>query len=199
VSRRLGVLGGTFDPVHIGHLIMGEAAREQLSLDRVLFVPTGQPWRKSHREITAASHRVEMLRLALAGNEYFELSPLEIDRDGPSYSEITLRALGDENPGADLFFILGRDALDDLPNWHDPSAVVRLATLVVAGREGVASSAGESSALARLKARIVPLDMPVIGVSSTDIRERSAAGRSVRYLVPDAVAEYIGLHGLFRK
>lgn len=196
---RLGMLGGTFDPVHIGHLVMGEAAREQLSLDRVLFVPTGQPWRKSHREITPPLHRVEMLRLALSGNDYFELSLLEIDREGPSYSEVTLAALQGANPGAELFFILGRDALDDLPNWHDPSAVVRLATLVVADREGVASSMPENPAVARLNARVVPLSMPVIGVSSTDLRERAAAGRSIRYLVPEAVAEYIEAHGLYRK
>lgn len=197
MSQRLAMLGGTFDPVHIGHLVLAEAAVEQLGLERIVFVPTGVPWRKSHREITPAPERVEMLRLAVAGNPRFEVSTVEIEREGPSYSEVTLAALKDANPGCELFFILGQDALADLPNWHDPSAVVGLATLVVAGREGVASSANDDVALARLNARIVSVEMPVIGVSSTDVRERVAAGRSVRYLVPDAVAEYIESHGLY--
>lgn len=198
MSQRLAMLGGTFDPVHIGHLVLGEAALEQLELDRVVFVPTGQPWRKSHREITPAPQRLEMLRLAVADNPRFEVSTLEIEHDGPSYSEATLAALKDANPGAELFFILGRDSLADLPNWHDPSAVVGHATLVVADREGVVTSAAESPAVAALNARIVSLRMPVIGVSSTDLRERVAAGNSVRYLVPDSVADYIESHGLYR-
>lgn len=197
MSQRLAMLGGTFDPVHIGHLVLAEAACEQLGLDRLIFVPTGVPWRKSHREITPAPQRLEMLRLAVADNPRFEVSTLEIEREGPSYSEVTLGALRDANPGCELFFILGRDALADLPNWHDPSAVVGLATLVVADREGEQSSAPDNSALARLNARIVSVKMPVIGVSSTEVRERVAAGRSVRYLVPGAVAEYIESHGLY--
>lgn len=198
MSRRIAMLGGTFDPVHIGHLVLGETAREELALERVIFVPTGQPWRKSGREIAPAADRLEMLRLAIAGNPAFEVSTLEIDREAPSYSEVTLAALRDANPGAELYFILGQDALADLPNWHDPSAVVSLATLVVAGRGDGASAAEDDPALARLKARIVRLQMPVIGVSATDIRARVKEGRSIRYLAPDAVADYIEGRGLYR-
>ncbi|MEK7247543.1 MAG: nicotinate-nucleotide adenylyltransferase [Chloroflexota bacterium] len=196
--QRLGMLGGTFDPVHIGHLVLGEAAREEIGLDRVIFVPTGHSWRKSDREITPAGHRLEMLRLAVAGNPNFEVSTLEIEREGPSYSEVTLAGLRDSNPGAEMFFILGRDALADLPNWHNPSAVVSLATLVVAARGEDMSPASEDSALARLNARIISLKMPVIGVSATDIRQRVHDGRSIRYQAPDAVAEYIEARGLYR-
>lgn len=195
---RLGMLGGTFDPVHIGHLILGEAAREELGLDRVIFVPTGHPWRKPDREITPAADRVEMLRMAVAGNPYFEVSMLEVEREGSSYSEVTLAALRDANPGAEMFFILGRDALADLPNWHDPSAVVSLATLVVASRGDDISSVSEDSALARLNARIVSLKMPVIGISATDIRRRVHDGLSILYQSPDAVAAYIESHRLYR-
>lgn len=196
---RIGMLGGTFDPVHIGHLALGEAAREDLGLQRVIFVPTGHSWRKPGRDIASGADRLAMLNRAIAGNSHFEVSPLEVEREGPSYSEVTLAALQDANPGAELFFILGRDALADLPNWHDPSAVVRLATLAVADREDAGPSAQEDRALVRLKARIVRLTMPRIGISASELRERAAAGRSVRYLVPDGVAEYIREHGLYRR
>jgi nicotinate-nucleotide adenylyltransferase len=197
MSERLGVLGGTFDPIHVGHLILAESAREQLQLSRVIFVPTGHPWRKSGRAITAGADRLEMTRLATGDNPHFEVSTLEIEREGPSYSEITLAAIRDQDAGADLFFLLGRDALVDLPNWHDPSAVVGLATLVVADREGVEPPGVDDSALDRLNARIVSVRMPVIGVSATDIRDRVRVGRSIRYLVPHAVADYIESHGLY--
>ena len=192
------MLGGTFDPVHIGHLILGEAAREELGLDRVIFVPTGHSWRKPDREITPAADRLEMLRLAVAGNPNFEVSTLEIEREGPSYSEITLAVLRDANPGAEMFFILGRDALADLPNWHDPSAVVSLATLAVAARGDDTSPVSEDSALARLNARIVSLKMPAIGISASDIRRRANEDLSIRYQVPEAVSDYIESHGLYR-
>ncbi|HVP05706.1 MAG TPA: nicotinate-nucleotide adenylyltransferase [Dehalococcoidia bacterium] len=198
MSERVGMLGGTFDPVHIGHLVLGEAAREELGLDRVIFVPTGHSWRKTDREITPAAGRLEMLRLAVAGNPHFEVSTLEVEREGPSYSEITLAALQEANPGAELFFILGRDALADLPNWHDPRRVVELATLAVAERGDMDSPLIEDPALARLNARIAWLPMPEIGVSATDVRARAAAGRSLRYLVPDSVAEYIARHRLYQ-
>lgn len=196
-GERLGMLGGTFDPVHIGHLILGEAAREELGLDRVIFVPTGHSWRKPDREITPAADRLAMLRLAIEDNPHFEVWTVEVEREGPSYSEVTLAALRDANPGAELFFILGRDALADLSNWHNPSAVVSLATLVVAARGDDMSSVTENAALARLNARIFSLQMPVIGVSATDIRRRVHDGRSIRYLAPDAVADYIALRGLY--
>ncbi|MEX0684096.1 MAG: nicotinate-nucleotide adenylyltransferase [Dehalococcoidia bacterium] len=195
---RLGVLGGTFDPVHLGHLVLAETARAELALDRVVFVPTGYSWRKAGREMLPAEQRCEMVRLAIAGDPHFELSTLEVDREGPSYSEVTLEALAEENPGAQLFFILGRDALADLPNWHAPERIVELATLAVATRVKEGATAAPEAALGDLRAHIVWLEMPAIAISATGIRERVRAGRSIRYLVPDAVAEYIAAHGLYR-
>jgi nicotinate-nucleotide adenylyltransferase len=192
------MLGGTFDPVHVGHLVLGEAAREQLGLDRVIFVPAGHPWRKPDRNVSPAGHRLAMLKLAVGRNSAFEVSTLEIEREGPSYSEITLAELQRANPGAELVFILGQDALADLPNWHDPRRVVELATLAVAEREGAESAVGEEPALAALDARIISVRMPVIAVSSSDLRRRVREGRSIRYLVPDEVAGYINQHGLYR-
>lgn len=186
MPARIGVLGGTFDPIHIGHLILGETAREQLSLDRVLFMPTGLQWRKAGREIAAAEHRLAMVRLAIAGNPAFECSTIEVDRAGPSYTADTLEELHGREPGAGLFFIVGRDALEDMPNWVRPERIRELATLAVAARDG--DAAGEGA---------VHLQMPVIGVSATDVRQRVAEGSSIRYRVPPDVEAYIREHGLY--
>ncbi len=195
---RLGVLGGTFDPVQLGHLILGEVAREELALDRVVFVPTGQPWRKSGREITAGADRLQMLRLATEGNHAFEVSSLEVDRPGPSYTEVTLEALQDERPGAELFFILGRDALIDLPHWHDPQRIAELATLAVAERDDTALGGDGEADLSGLHVRLCRLHMARVGITATAIRDNVREGRSIRYLVPDAVAAYIEERGLYR-
>jgi nicotinate-nucleotide adenylyltransferase len=195
---RLGVLGGTFDPVHLGHLILGEAAREELALDRVIFVPAGEPWRKSGREITAGADRLQMLRRATAGNPAFEVSLLEIDRPGPSYTEVTLEALQDERPGAELFFILGRDALTDFPHWHDPQRIAELATLAVAGRGDVPLSDEAEVALPGVHVRLCHLRMPRVDINATAIRDNVRDGCSVRYLVPDTVGAYIEERGLYR-
>jgi nicotinate-nucleotide adenylyltransferase len=195
---RLGVLGGTFDPVHLGHLILGEAARQELALDRVIFVPAGEPWRKSGREITAGADRLQMLRRATAGNPAFEVSLLEIDRPGPSYTEVTLEALQDERPGAELFFILGRDALTDFPHWHDPQRIAELATLAVAGRGDATLGDEAEVALPGVHVRLCHLRMPRVDINATAIRDNVRDGRSVRYLVPDPVAAYIEERGLYR-
>lgn len=194
---RVGVLGGTFDPVHIGHLLLGEMAREQLSLERVLFIPTGQSWRKPQREITGGEHRLAMLRLATQDNPGFGVSSLEVDREGPSYTAVTLEALTERHPNDELFFILGRDALADLPNWHNPARIVELATLAVAERPNAEAPSVTETRLATLDARLASITMPAIGVTSTEIRERIAEGRSVRYQVPDSVSAYIRAHGLY--
>lgn len=196
---RLGVLGGTFDPIHIGHLIMGEAAREQLDLDRVLFVPTGQPWRKAGRVISHGKDRLAMVQLAIEGNPSFEASPIEIEREGPSYSYETLEALANDNPGAELYLILGADALADLPNWRSPERIVELATLAVALRTDGGGGDQSEAALAGFQARVLKLSMPEIGISASVIRERVAHGKSVRYLVAAEVAGYIGEHRLYPK
>lgn len=197
---RLGILGGTFDPPHIGHLILAEEARWRLALDAVLWVPAGDPWRKEGRRIAPAPDRLAMTRLAVEGDPHFEVWDGEVRRDGPSYTVETLAALQAERPDAELFFLLGEDALHDLPNWRDPAGIARLAWLAVAPREW---SAKETVALERLapgiRNRIVHVEMPAIDVSATDLRRRVATGESIRYLVPAKVEAYIYEHGLYRR
>lgn len=192
---RLGVLGGTFDPVHVGHLMLAEEAREQLGLGRMLFVPAGQPWRKAGRQISEAKHRLAMLRVAVDDNPAFEVSELETGRAGPSYTGETLAAIGDNHKDAELFFIMGEDALADLPNWRDPDRIVELAMLAVARRAGAGALSPELVAIA--PGREIWLSMPQIGISSSDIRERVRKRLSVRYRVPDAVERYIREHKLY--
>lgn len=197
---RLGILGGTFDPPHVGHLILAEGARAGLELNKVLFVPAGDPWRKADQDVLAAEHRLAMLRLALASDPYFEVCALEVERPGPSYTVDTLEALHRQHgPNVELYFILGEDALHDLPNWKDPDRIVALAWLAVAPRaqgSGPITSALEA-AVPGTAARIVPVAMPTIDISSTALRARARAGQSLRYLVPLAVEEYIRRHGLY--
>jgi len=193
---RVGVLGGTFDPVHRGHLALARAARDELTLDEVLFVPAGRPWRKAGRIVAPAQDRLAMLRLALAGEAAFRLETMELDRTGPAYTADTLEALRAARPDDELFCILGEDALADLPNWVRPERILELATLAVARREGVPKAAGER--LPGLSERVVWLKMPLVPVSATEIRERVRRGLPVDELVPAAVAAYIREHDLYR-
>lgn len=195
---RLGVLGGSFDPVHLGHLGLAAAAHDQAYLDRLIFVPAGYQWRKADRRMAPAGERCEMVRLAIAGNPHFGLATLEVEREGPSYSDVTLEALKEDRPDAELVFILGRDALADLPNWHAPERVLELATLAVAGRAGDGGPAPSEELPGGLRGRVIWLDMPPVNVSATDVRERVRAGRSIEGLVPDAVREYIAAENLYR-
>lgn len=198
---RLGVLGGTFDPVHLGHLILAEEARGELGLERVLFVPAGQPWRKADRQITPAVQRVEMVRVAIADNDGFELSLLEVEREGPSYTVDTLEALRARHQGSELFFLMGLDALADLPNWRDPQGIIARAWLAVARRPGLEESAALAAVEERvpgLSRRVIWLAMPRIGISASGIRERVRRGKSIRYLVPAAVEAFIRERGLYR-
>jgi len=194
----IGVLGGTFDPIHIGHLVVAEEARLKLGFKEVLFVPAGQPWRKLDRNITPAVHRVEMVRRAIAGNPYFKLCTLEIERPGPSYTVDTLtmlrKQLGSE---ASLFFIIGRDTLAELPLWKEPKKLVQLCRLVVAPRLGSKDLKHLETSIPGLLDQVIQLDMPVIGISSSGIRQRIAQGLSIRYLVADKVAEYIAKQKLY--
>jgi len=194
---RLGVLGGTFDPPHIGHLILGESAREQLELDSVLFIPAGVQWRKAGRAISGVAHRVEMARLAIDDNPAFGLSAMEAERPGPSYTADTLEELAERHPAAELYLILGQDALEDLPNWRRPERILELAWIAVASREVKDPLAREGHPLTGLSARLIRIHMPVVQVSASDIRERVRMGRSIRYLVPPAVEAYIRQHGLY--
>jgi nicotinate-nucleotide adenylyltransferase len=194
----IGVLGGTFDPIHIGHLIIAEEARIKLGLAEVLFVPTGQPWLKQDRDTTPAVHRVEMVRRAIADNPSFKLSTLEVDRSGPSYTVNTLELLQDQlGSETSLFFILGRDTLAELPLWKEPREVIQLCRLVVPPRLGSRDLRHLEEAIPGLLARVVQLDMPVIGISSSGIRHRLAKGMSIRYLVPPGVEEYIAKQRMY--
>ena len=201
---RIGLFGGTFDPPHFGHLALAEWARERLRLDRVLFVPAGSPPHKRERRLSGAAMRVALTRLAVRGNPAFRLSTLEVRRLGPSFTVDTLRALRAAHPGARLFLLMGEDSLDDFRSWHEPAAIRGLATLAVARRPSSdARSPRRAHATARGRARrvdgVVWLDNPGLEVSSSAIRARVRAGRSVRYLVPDAVAAYLARHRLYRR
>jgi nicotinate-nucleotide adenylyltransferase len=195
----IGVLGGTFDPIHIGHLIVAEEARIKLGLKEVLFVPAGQPWLKRDRNITLAVHRVEMVRRAIADNPHFKLCILEVEHAGPSYTVDTLtmlqKQLGSE---ASLFFILGRDTLAELPLWKEPQKLVQLCRLVVVPRLGSRDLKHLETAIPGLLDKVIQLDMPVIGISSSEIRQRITQGLPIRYLVPKEVGEYIVEHELYR-
>jgi nicotinate-nucleotide adenylyltransferase len=195
------VLGGTFDPVHLGHLILADVAREALRLDQLLLMPAAQPWRKSEREVTLARHRLAMLRLAVADNPAFDVSTLEIDRGGPTFTVETLASLRAEMAApADLVLLLGEDALLDMPHWRDPAGILRLARLGVAARPG--SPPIDFDALERslpgVTARVEIVPMPLIDISSTDIRRRVRDGRSVRYRLPRPVQAYIAEHHLYQ-
>ena len=194
----IGVLGGTFDPIHIGHLVIAEEARIKLGFHEVLFVPTGQPWFKRDRDITPAVHRLAMVRCAIADNPYFKICNLEVEHTGPSYTVDTLtmlqKQLGSETS---LFFILGRDTLSGLPLWKEPEKVVQLCRLVVAPRLGSKDLKHLEKAIPGLLDKVIQLDMPLIGISSSGIRQRIAQGLPIRYLVPPEVEKYIAENKIY--
>lgn len=199
---RVGVFGGTFDPVHLAHLVLAEQCREQAKLDQVLFVPAALPPHKQRQALTAFEKRVEMLQLALAGNPAFRIDEIEKDRAGPSYTADTLTEMHQARPVDELFFILGSDSLRDLPLWHDPRRILEMATLLVNVRGDcpVPSEVELRAALQvddRFPLRWQVIDTPPIAISSRDIRKRIAAGRSVRYLLPRAVEAYIADRRLY--
>jgi len=188
----IGVLGGTFDPIHIGHLVVAEEARIRLGFKEVLFVPAGHPWLKLDRNITPAAHRVEMVRCAIADNPHFKLCTLEVERPDPSYTVDTLMMLREQlGNEASFFFILGRDTLAELPSWKEPKKLVQLCQLVVAPRLGAKDLKHLETSIPGLLDKVIQLDMPVIGISSSGIRQRIAQGLSIRYLVPAEVGKYI--------
>ena len=198
---KLGVLGGTFDPIHLGHLAAAEAARSALALDRVLFVPAGDPWLKAGATISPGEHRLAMVRAAIAGVPAYEASTVELDRPGASYTAETLAELqASFGPGTELHFILGADAALDLARWHAPAEVLARCTLVVMGRP--AQGELDLSTLARIApgaaARAVAVDLDM-EVSATEIRRRAAAGESLAGLVPEAVERYIREHKLYEE
>jgi nicotinate-nucleotide adenylyltransferase len=193
---RIGIFGGTFDPVHLGHLILAEQCREQARLDEVLFVPAARPPHKQERELTPFSQRVEMLSLAIAGQPAFRVDELEKDRPGPSYTVDTLAQIKASRADADLYLTLGADTLHDLPHWYEPARVAELAELLVAPRsDWLMLSESELRKSLRLTdgapLRMQWIHLPTIGIASRDLRRRAAEGRSLRYLVPRAVEAYV--------
>lgn len=201
-GSKIGVLGGTFDPIHLGHLIVAEYIREKLGLREVLFVPAGRPWLKlkEEKQVTPAEHRLAMVRLAVASNPHFKVSTMEIDRPGPSYSIDTVLELRTKlEVGAEIYFILGPDALAKLPKWKDPERLLESCHVVGIGRPGHAKTDLRKleASLPAVSQHIVLMDVPQIDISSTDIRKRVAGGLSIRYLVPEAVEKYIAEHRLY--
>ncbi len=203
-SKRIGIFGGSFDPVHYGHLLLAESCREQCSLDQVWFVPAAVPPHKQERHLAEGRHRVEMLKLAVAGNESFDVSTMEIDREGVSFTVETLQQIRDKNADADLFFLLGSDTLNDLPNWREPARICKLATLCTVHRadgpqENFASLESFASRDRIELFRQHMVEMPEMGISSRELRKRIANGGSVRFQMPRAVEMYIETHGLYRE
>ncbi|MDX6649608.1 MAG: nicotinate-nucleotide adenylyltransferase [Solirubrobacteraceae bacterium] len=195
---RLGILGGTFNPPHVGHLLCAQEARVRLDLDAVLLMPVASPPHKPLRDDPGPERRLEMCRLAAAEEDWLEASDLEVSRGGPSYTVDTLEALHDSHPEDELTWIAGGDMALSLPAWRDPERVLSLARFAVAER-GEARRADIERALAGLEGRhsVVFFEMPRIDVSSSTVRDRVAAGLPVRWLVPDAVGAYVREHGLY--
>jgi nicotinate-nucleotide adenylyltransferase len=199
--KRLGVLGGSFDPVHTAHLLVAETVREALALDLVLFVPTGVQPLKQGRPVTPAEHRLAMLELAVQANPCFGISRVGVDREGPSYTVDTVRHLREAwgGDGLQMWFILGADSLASFPMWRDPEGLLSQTRLAVVGRPGVSVDAmGLEERLPGIAASVDRVDAPLVQISATDIRQRVGAGRSIRYRVPDAVREYIEANGLYK-
>jgi nicotinate-nucleotide adenylyltransferase len=195
---RLGVFGGTFDPVHLGHLIIAAEAVHALSLDRLLFVPAALPPHKPASPISAPEHRVSMLEAAIDASPGFSVSRVDLDRPGPHYTVDMLRVVAATFPNADLFAIMGADSLRDLPTWRAPEEIVRLATLVVAGRPSVdVDWADLSATIPGIRERTMVINPPLIGISGTDIRGRVRMDRPIRHQVPALVEAYIRRTGLY--
>jgi nicotinate-nucleotide adenylyltransferase len=199
-SRRIGILGGTFNPPHLAHLLCAQEAYDQLDLDRVLIVPVAQPPHKEAVDDPGPEVRLELCRLAVGDDERFDVSDLEVRRGGASYTVDTLRALHATFPGDELSFIVGGDIAFSLPTWRAPAEVVGLARLAVAEREGArqADILERLATIPRAAERVDFFDLPRMDVSSSLVRRRVAAGHPIRYLVTDPVAAYIAQHGLYR-
>ncbi|MEP6984883.1 MAG: nicotinate-nucleotide adenylyltransferase [Chloroflexota bacterium] len=197
--ERIGILGGTFDPPHIGHLILAQHALDAIGFSRLLFVPAADPPHKQQETKSPVEHRLAMLDCAIVDNPYFAISRVDVDRPGPHYSVDMVRLLQADYPQAELYFIMGGDSLRDLPKWQQPQELIRLCKIAVMRRpQSTISRTMHSDTLPELAERLTIVDAPLIDVSSTAIVSRCAAGNSIRYLVPDAVLAYIKDHQLYR-
>ncbi len=195
--RRVGVMGGTFDPVHHGHLVAASEVQAWFDLDEVVFVPTGEPWQKSGREVSPAEDRYLMTVIATASNPRFWVSRVDIDREGPTYTIDTLRDLHRLMPDAQLYFITGADALGDIFTWRDAEELFNLAHFVGCTRPGYEMDASTLEGIP--DARVTIVEIPALAISSSDCRKRQAAGEPVWYLVPDGVVQYINKYSLYTK
>lgn len=200
---RLGIFGGSFDPVHYGHLLLAESCREQCRLDRIWLLPAANSPHKLSQRPVEARHRVEMLRLAVGGHPTFEVSTLEIDRGGVSYTVDTLATIRQQLPQAALYLLMGADTLEDLPHWRQPGRICELATLVTVRRAGLPppnfDALRQIAAPAQLDAcEAHQVNMPLVEFASSDIRRRVREGRTIRYMTPRAVEAYIDTHALYR-
>lgn len=198
-AQRLGVLGGSFDPVHVGHMIVAEILRHHLKLDRVIFLPAGRPPHKPSRVLASDHDRVTMLRLAFDGAPHFEISMIDLDRPGWSYTSDSLRLIHEQHPGdCELYFLMGQDSLRDFPNWHRPDLIVRHARLGVALRPDVEVPVERvHEAVPETRGRVTLVDIPLIGISSREIRANIRSGGPFRFQVVPAVADYIEANRLY--
>jgi nicotinate-nucleotide adenylyltransferase len=194
MPRRVGIMGGTFDPIHHGHLVAASEVESLFSLDEVIFVPTGEPWQKHERRVSPAEHRYLMTVIATASNPRFWVSRVDIDRAGPTYTIDTIRDIAEQRPQAELFFITGADALGQILSWKDAEDALKLARFIGVTRPGY-----ELSDAHLPTDSVTLLDVPAMAISSSDCRSRVAAGRPVWYLVPDGVVQYINKHSLYKQ
>jgi nicotinate-nucleotide adenylyltransferase len=185
--KKLGILGGTFDPIHIGHLVLAEQLREKSKLERVIFIPSASPPHKTEHRLSSAVHRFEMTKLALKGDSHFSVSDIELRREGLSYTVETLRKLKELHKNSEIYFLTGSDVLDEITSWKEPDEIYRLAKVVIAIRPGFDEFDPED----HFAKRSIILRITGVDVSSTQIREKVAKGESIKYLVPSEVEEYI--------
>ena len=201
-KQRIGIMGGTFDPIHIGHLILAQSAYEQLGLDKVLFIPSGKPPHKPNRFGASDSNRVEMTRLAIAGNPAFELNLMEMDSETPTYTYLTVKQLCMENPDTEYYFILGEDSLIDFLTWKKPEELVKYCHIVCGVRPGLTDE--EMDAIIEEKRMVtggdyIRIDSPLLEISSCELRGRIKKGLPVKYYVPSEVAEYIQTNDVYKE
>ena len=189
VVMRVGILGGTFDPIHIGHLIAASSVYEALNLDSVVFIPAGDPWQKRDRDLSTGQQRLEMVKLATENDARFQVSDVEIARSGPTYAVDTVREWKRLNPSDELFWIVGSDALSGIPSWHEWEAFVSGVTIVAVNRVGQNDS---------VPFDFVSVDMPEVRISATELRDRFTNGLDTQYLVPKNVSQYISDQGLYQ-
>ena len=202
MTRSIGIMGGTFDPIHHGHLVAADAARHSFGLERVIFVPASQPPHKGGRDITPSGHRYQMTVLAAMTNPFFEVSRVELDREGPSYTVDTIKHFRSLDPDCEFFFITGTDAILEIRTWERYGELLDLCRFIAATRPGYGSGALaglEAELGSERMSRVHALEVPALDISSSDIRERIRTGQPVKYLLPETVENYISKYRLYRE